>query len=128
MIMSRLLRLFPSCVLLAIPVSASAVDFQEGWHLKEGRNSQDVTLVDIDQDGDLDAYVTEGSGPDRLWINITNNIDVRCKPTGVDLFSASLDVVTNDPDEGNVSWSLSCEGQTPDLETVFKDGFEEPIL
>lgn len=46
-----------------------AVDFQEGWHLLEGTSSSSITLVDIDQDTDLDAYVTDQNGSDRLWIN-----------------------------------------------------------
>ena len=53
--------------IIALPLAA--VDFQEGWNLEQGAASTGVSLADIDQDADLDIYITDSEGPDRLYLN-----------------------------------------------------------
>ncbi len=39
---------------------------------------------------------------------------------------ATLDLVTNDADEMNVSYNLSCTGVSVVGDPIFEDGFESP--
>ena len=55
----------------------------------------------------------------------SEQIEVNCQPNVAESFTASLDLATNDADEGAVSYQLVCTG-VPD--TVFSDGFEAEEL
>jgi hypothetical protein len=56
----------------------------------------------------------------------TTDLSATCEPTSVGEKSATLVVTTNDADEGEVNYSLSCTGVLPPVDDViFEDGFED---
>ena len=53
------------------------------------------------------------------------DVEVTCNPSTTGLKTASLDLVTNDADEGNVSYDLNCTGISPPKEDlIHADSFE----
>lgn len=52
------------------------------------------------------------------------NIMVTCSPTSTGAKTASLDVTTNDADEADVTYDLSCTGIEAGGDLIDKDGFE----
>ena len=55
----------------------------------------------------------------------STNISVTCEPGSIGVKQASLDVSTNDADEAEVSYPLTCTGiEPPSGDTIFSDGFE----
>lgn len=59
--------------------------------------------------------------PTPIAVGESGDIALSCKPLAAGPKSAMLEVTSNDPDEAEVSFSLTCHGQT---EEVFTDGFE----
>jgi len=57
--------------------------------------SYDVALGDLDSDGDLDAFVANGMGPDRVWLNDGSGVFSRVQALGG---SHSRDVALGDLD------------------------------
>jgi len=58
----------------------------------------------------------------------STNISVRCEPSTLGSKQASLAVLTNDVDEGAVSYNLSCQGIVPPPDDmIFSDSFENQI-
>ena len=52
----------------SLPAGAQ-LTFTLGWELDPGASSFGVALGDVDLDGDLDIYIADLDGPDRLWLN-----------------------------------------------------------
>ena len=104
------------------PAGGSTLAFGQ---IVNGTNSaaQNVAVSNLG-DAQLDITACAISGADAAQFNATGcapfnigpapsaavNIGVTCDPTAVGVFSASLDLTTNDDDEGSVSYPLTCEG------------------
>lgn len=63
---------FLASLISIIPTSAPAdaqPSFTLGWELDKGASSFGVALGDVELDGDLDIYIADLDGEDRLWLN-----------------------------------------------------------
>jgi hypothetical protein len=64
--------------------------------------------------------------PTPITAAASANIDVSCEPESLGVKTATLEVTTNDADEGNVLYALSCTGiERPPSDILFSDGFED---
>jgi len=109
--------------------AGSTLDFGE---LEIGTVS-DAIAVQVDNTGEAEltvecAFSGDGAAvfevlqcPESVAGAASGQIEVNCQPLIVGEYAASLDLVTNDPDEGEVSLVLLCRGTT---DTVFSDGFD----
>jgi hypothetical protein len=68
-----------------------------------------------------DFTITACSGP--VAPAGTTDVTVTCTPSAAGERTASLDLTTNDTDEGSPSYALSCTGE-PLPDEMFQDGFE----
>jgi hypothetical protein len=73
-----------------------------------------------------DFTITNCSGP--VTPAGTADVSVTCTPSAVGARTASLNLTTNDTDEGTPSYTLSCTGEQPAPlpDEIFEDGFEVP--
>ena len=103
----------------------------------EQAESSDL-MVQVDNLGDADLTLScsvTGSDVGSFNINAcptpiagagSSNVLVSCQPESIGAKAATLEVVTNDTDEPNVSYSLTCTGiEQPPSDILFSDGFEE---
>jgi len=111
------------------PAAGSTLDFGA---LEVGTVS-DFIAVQVDNLGEAELTVgctVTGDGaavfevvqcPVSVASAASGQIDVKCQPAIVGEYTASLDLLTNDPDEGELSYGLLCHGTT---DTLFSDGYE----
>ena len=59
--------------------------------------------------------------PEATGAAASNQIQVNCQPTDSGEYMASLDLMTNDDNESELSFGLLCAGST---DSLFIDGFE----
>jgi len=98
-------------------------------------------FVQVDNLGDADLTLgcsISGSGSGSFNLNAcptpiagagSGNISVSCQPESIGAKTAALEVTTNDADESNVSYNLTCTGiEPPPNDTLFSDGFEDGTL
>lgn len=94
-------------------------------------------VVDVENLGAVDLTLScDVTGPNAGQFDIAAcpspvvpagaaEISVTCDPTSIGSKQATLEVSTNDADEGEVSYTLTCNGiEPPDEGVVFSDGFE----
>ena len=94
-------------------------------------------LVEVSNDGTENltlACVLSGSGASSFNLKAcatpvaaqgSTNLSVSCVPVSTGVKTAQLTVTTNDADEGEVSYHLSCTGVAPPNEDIIHaDGFE----
>jgi len=95
-------------------------------------------MVQVDNLGDADLTLgCSITGTDSGSFNLkacptpiagagSGNISVSCESESVGAKSATLDVTTNDADEANVSYILTCTGIEPLPDDIlFSNGFED---
>ncbi|MFC1796054.1 S8 family serine peptidase [Pseudomonadota bacterium] len=110
------------------PAPGSDLDFGE---VLSGTMS-DTLMVQVDNLGDAELTVECAvSGEDAALFEIVqcpetvgetaDQVLVNCQPLEPGEFLASLDLLTNDDDESELSYGLICTGQT---DALFIDGFE----
>lgn len=115
------------------PISGSTLDF--------GSLPLDTPgsplAVQVSNTGNADLTISCGlSGPDSgsfsydvcpssLSESQSADIQVQCRPENSGNLTASLNLITNDPDEGTVTFGLQCSGEPPvDDDMIFSTGFE----
>ena len=62
-----------------------------------------------------------------VWPHASIDIQVTCTPSAIGLRTASLDLTTNDADEGSPKFPLQCTGTDTKPEEIHKDGFESEL-
>jgi hypothetical protein len=115
------------------PAAGATLAFGDQVELTE---STDL-MVQVDNLGDADLTLgCSITGTDSGSFNLkacptpiagagSGNITVSCEPVSVGAKTATLEVATNDADEPNVSYNLTCTGTDPlPDDTLFSDGFE----
>jgi len=55
----------------------------------------------------------------------STSVSVTCEPLSIGAIKASLNIATNDTDEAEVSYSLTCTGIEPPPGDIFSDSFED---
>jgi hypothetical protein len=117
----------------SIPDAGSTLDF--GSQLLSSQSGPLAIQVNNTGAANLTASCSL-SGPDSTSFSVSgcllnlaasgsSDVSVRCAPVVSGALSASLQMSTNDTDEGNVSFSLFCIGEEQPVEAlIFSEGFE----